>query len=284
MPGGDLVMRAVRALRGKAAPQPAVRVLRDEHAAVRDKQLLRGRNALITGAGRNIGRSIALEMAEQGANIYFTDLDGAAVASLEGELRAAGVRTHGYLSDASKTDDVGGLCAALAADAVLVDVLVNNAALHRVGGLETLDLTEARTIFETNVFGPLQLTQIVVNRLVAARRPGVVLFISSVHERATGGMLAYSASKAAVAMIVRELALELAPHRIRVNSIVPGAVSTNERDELSPFPGSPLHGTRIHPSYIGRAAVYLASDYFSQFTTGSTVTVDAGLLARPQHC
>ena len=75
---------------------------------------------------------------------------------------------------------------------------------------------------------------------------------------------------------------ELAPQRIRVNGIAPGAVSANPQDELLPSAGSALLGSTIHPSYIGRAAVYLAADYFSQFTTGSTLTVDAGLLTRRQ--
>lgn len=270
------------AVRRRIAP-PAVVLLRENPARVLDNQLLAGRTALITGAGRSIGRSIALEMARQGANIYFTDLDAAAIAGLERELAADGARARGFVSDVSKPADVDTLCAALEADGVVADVLVNNVGLNRGGGLQSLNMVDLRAMFETNVFGPLQLTQRVINRLIAAARPGAVLFISSVHERTTAGTLAYSASKAAVAMIVRELALELAPHRIRVNAIAPGGVSTNARDELTAFAGSALLGSHIHPSYIGRAAVYLASDYFSQFTTGSTVTVDAGLLTRPQH-
>jgi len=280
---GGVVMRAVRALRRRVMPPPVVRLVREEHGRVLDNQLLLGRNALVTGAGRNIGRSIALEMARQGATIYFTDLDAEAIAGLERELAAGGAHARGFVSDVSTPADVDALCAALRADGVVVDVLVNNVGMHRVGGLQTLNMAELRAIFATNVFGPLQLTQQVVNGLIAAGRPGAVLFLSSVHERATAGTLAYSASKAALAMIVRELALELAPHRIRVNAIAPGAVATNAGDELPAFAGSALLGSRIHPSYIGRAAVYLASDYFSQFTTGTTVTVDAGLLVRPQH-
>jgi NAD(P)-dependent dehydrogenase (short-subunit alcohol dehydrogenase family) len=280
---GRVMMRAVRALRQRLAPPPLVHVLREQHGRVLDNQLLLGRNALITGAGRNIGRSIALEMAGQGANVYFTDLDAAAIADLERELRADGGRGRGYVSDVSNPDDVDALCAALTADGVLIDVLVNNAGIHRDAGLQQLDMAELRATFETNVFGPLHLTRQIVNAMIAAAHPGSVLFISSVHERTTAGGVAYSASKAALAMVVRELALELAPHRIRVNGIAPGGVGTNQHGELPPFPGSALHGSRIHPSYIGRAAVYLASDYFSEFTTGSTLTVDAGLLARPQH-
>lgn len=276
-------MRAVRALRRRLTPPPIVRLVREEHGRVLDNQLLLGRNVLVTGAGRNIGRSIALEMAQQGAHIYFTDLQPEAVSHLQSELEGSGARARGFVSDMSKHADVEALCSALEADGIVVDVLANNVGVSRGAGLQTLRMADLRAVFEANVFGPLQLTQYVVNRLIAAGRAGSVLFVTSVHERATFGAVAYSASKSALGMIVRELAFELAAHRIRVNGIAPGAVSANERDELPAYPGSPLFGTCIHPSYIGRAAVYLASDYFSQFTTGSVLTVDAGLLARPQH-
>lgn len=277
-----VVRRALGAIRRRVLPAPIVRLVRDEHARVLDNQLLLGRNVLVTGVGPNIGRSIALEMARQGANIYFTDVRPEAVAHLQREIDAGATRARGFVSDVSNAGDVEALCRALDADGVVVDVLVNNVGVMRGGGLRTLAMAELRAVFESNVFGPLQLTQAVVDRLIAAGRPGSVLFITSVHERTTFGAVAYSASKAALAMIVKELALELAPHRIRVNGIAPGAVAANERDELLSFAGSALFGASIHPSFIGRAAVYLAADYFSQFTTGSILTVDAGLLARRQ--
>jgi NAD(P)-dependent dehydrogenase (short-subunit alcohol dehydrogenase family) len=149
-------------------------------------------------------------------------------------------------------------------------------------GLRELPMDDLRRVFETNVFGPLRLTQRVVNALVAAGGGGSVLFLTSVLAEATCGRVAYSASKAALTMVVRELALELAPHRIRVNGIAPGGGWTNEADELPPFAGSALLGSCIHPSYVGRAAVYLAADHFSLFTTGSVLTVDAGMLTRRQ--
>jgi NAD(P)-dependent dehydrogenase (short-subunit alcohol dehydrogenase family) len=277
-----VVKGALRAVRQRLLPPPVIQLVREEHARVLDNQLLLDKNVLVTGAGRNIGRSIALEMARQGANVYFTDLQPEIVSDLQSELEAGGARARGFVSDIGAPAGVDGLSAALDSDGVIIDVLVNNVGVHQAGGLRKLTRTDWREVFETNVFGPVQLTQYVVDRLVAAGRPGSVLFITSVHEQSTLGAVAYSATKSALAMIVKELAFELAPHRIRVNAIAPGAVAVIESDTLPPFPGSALFGACIHPSYIGRAAVYLAADYFSQFTTGSTVTVDAGLLARPQ--
>lgn len=277
------VRRGLHALRRRIAPPPIIRLVRDEHARVLDNQLLRGRHVLITGAGRNIGRSIALEMAQQGASIYCTDLNAAALTNLEQELTGIGAHARTFVSDGSSPSDIDVLCAALQADGIVIDVLVNNLGIRRRGGVLTLDMADLRASFETNVFGPLYLTQRIVGALTKTARPGTVIFLTSVHERSTIGDCAYSASKAALAMIVRELALELAPHRIRVNAIAPGGVNSVGHDQIPPFAGSALYGAAIHPSYIGRTAVYLASEYFSQFTTGSTVTVDAGLLTRPQH-
>jgi NAD(P)-dependent dehydrogenase (short-subunit alcohol dehydrogenase family) len=283
MSSPGLLMRALRALARRARAAPVVRLVREEPGRVFDNRLLLEKNVLVTGAGRNIGRSIAIEMAQQGASIYFTDIDAEAVSCLQSELTASGARARGFVSDVSKPPDIEELCATLEADGVVVDVLVNNVGMNLGGSLQTLQMADLRAVFETNVFGPLQLTQHVVAGLIASKRPGSVLFVTSVHERSTSGRVAYSASKAALAMVVRELALELAPHRIRVNGIAPGAVAANAQDDLPPAPASLLFGSCIHPSYIGRAAVYLAADYFSQFTTGSTLTVDAGMLARPQN-
>jgi len=283
MPPDGILRRCLLALRQRLLPSPIVCLAQTERGPGPANLLLLGRNVLVTGAGRNIGRSIALEMAHEGASIYFTDLDQAAVARLQGELATSGTRTRGLVSDVSKASDINALYAFLHAEGVIVDILVNNVGVARGGGLQTLTMADLHAVFDTNVVGPLQLTQYVIKTLIAGARPGTVLFISSVHDRSTGSSLAYAASKAAIAMIVRQLAFELAPHRIRVNGIAPGAVDVNAKNQLPPSPGSMLVGSCIHPSYIGRAAVYLASDYFSQFTTGSMLTVDAGLLTRPQN-
>lgn len=279
-----MLTAAIRALRRRIVRPPMTRFVYDRAGRVADQRLLEGRAVLVTGAGRNIGRSIALEMAGQGASVYFTDIDAPSIASLQDELAAAGARSRGFRSDIAMPGEVARLCEALVAEGVVIDVLVNNVGHHpEVGGLRALEMAAVRSTFEVNVFGPLDLTRRIVDGMIAAGRPGTVLFVTSVHDRATVGSVAYSASKAALTMIIKELAFELAPHRIRVNGIAPGSVAVADGDELPAFPASPLFGTSIHPTYIGRAAVYLASDYFSQFSTGTVLTIDAGMLARPPY-
>ena len=113
--------------------------------------------------------------------------------------------------------------------------------------------------------------------MISSRIQGCILFVTSIHQSVPIKWICYSSSKAALGMIIKELSLDVASHGIRVNGIAPGWVLENEQGMPFDFKYAPLHKTSINPCYIGRAAVYLASDYFSKFTTGSVLTIDAGL-------
>jgi NAD(P)-dependent dehydrogenase (short-subunit alcohol dehydrogenase family) len=113
--------------------------------------------------------------------------------------------------------------------------------------------------------------------MTADKIAGSILFVTSIHESVLSRWLSYSASKAALRMIIQELAMNLASHGIRVNGIAPGWVAEDDSGKTLDFEPAPLHHTSINPCYIGRAAVYLSSEYFSRFTTGTIITVDAGL-------
>lgn len=239
---------------------------------------LAGKRALVTGAGRNIGRSIALEMARQGAEVYFTDIDAGAIAALSGELASFGVPSDGRLSDVSRREDNDALCDWLKSRDLVIDILVNNAGIPKgTTGTKDLDLDEWRRMFETNLFGPLYLTRRIVAAMMERRVKGTVIFITSVHQWMLSRQPSYSSTKAALAMVVKELAAELAPHGIRVNGIAPGWVRLDDRGRPLPFPYALLTGNSMDPSYIGRGAVFLASEFFSACTTGTILKIDAGL-------
>lgn len=245
---------------------------------VMDNQLLFGKNALITGAGHNIGRSIALEMARQGANIFFTDIDKERCTKLEQELKDYKVRVHGFQSDISKTGDINALYNFLLEEKIGIDILVNNVGIQfQQDDIQNLDLTEWHKTFNANVFGPMYLTKHISKMMISNNIQGCILFITSIHQFVPGKVICYSATKGALGMIVRELSLEVASHGIRVNGIAPGSVSEDEQGIPFSFKYSPLHKTSINPCYVGRAAVYLASDYFSKFTTGTILKIDGGL-------
>ncbi len=239
-------------------------------------ELLAGRCALITGAGRNIGRAVALEMARQGATILFTEIDPGRCAALAEELAQLGVRQHGFALDAAEPDQAALLHQQIAALGLTVDLLVNNAALQLEQRFLALDAAGWQRSLTANIIGPAQLSRTVARALIAAGRPGSILFITSTHQWEPALWPAYSSAKAALGMLIQEMAAELAAHSIRVNGIAPGWVT--EEQQISRF--SLLHGSTIDPLYIGRAAVFLASEHHSRYTTGAVLTVDAGLSLR----
>jgi NAD(P)-dependent dehydrogenase (short-subunit alcohol dehydrogenase family) len=246
--------------------------------AALDQQLLRHKNVLITGAGPNIGRSIALEMARQGANIFFTDIDAEQCQLLAQELKAFPVTAQGYGVDMTQPECLDRLCQDLRQAGITIDILVNNVGVQFEDiGLRHSSLTQWQTTFNTNVVGPVYLSQQITEAMIEQGIRGSVLFITSIHQFTISRWPSYSASKAALGMVIEELAVELAAHGIRVNGIAPGWVAADEQGKPQYHPHIPLDHQSIHPDYIGRAAVYLAADYFSQGTTGTVLKIDGGL-------
>ena len=236
---------------------------------------LSGKNVLITGVGASIGRHIALEMAAQGASIYFIDIDETCCAALQTELERKGVRAQGWTLDIAKASSIEKLRRVFSESQIRIDVLINNVGVEVAQLPERSDETPFSTfdawrlIYKTNVIGPMALTDWVAQQMMNDGRGGCILFLSSIHQWCYKGDAAYSSSKAAVGSMIEELALKWAPHGIRVNGIAPGLVKLEENGLLRAHLPTPLHATAIHPQYIGRTAVYLASDYFSHFTTGT---------------
>lgn len=240
-------------------------------------ELLSGKNVLVTGAGGPMGRSITIEMAKQGARILFTEIDKAKSESLEKELYKYHATSHGFLSDITSTQDINDLLASLSKEKILIDILVNNVGIDIDAPIKEFDLDIWRRVYNTNVFGPLDLTQNISQMMINHQINGSIIFITSIHQWIVRRGAGYSSSKAALGMIIKELALELAPYKIRVNGIAPGNVREDKGGKTIPHKYTPLHNTSINPCFIGRAAVYLASDFFSQYTTGTVIKIDAGL-------
>ncbi|MBD2627213.1 SDR family NAD(P)-dependent oxidoreductase [Trichormus variabilis] len=256
---------------------PKVFVKTVEPSVVLDNQLLAGKNVLITGAARNIGRSIAIEMAKQGANIIFTDIIEEGCLNLEKELNTYPVQVRGFVSDISKPEDIDYLYSILEENKIIIDILVNNVGIQfETVGINNLELGEWQKTFQTNVFGPMCLTKLISQMMVSNSIHGSLIFITSIHQDSVVRWPSYSSSKAALGMIIKELAVDLASYGIRVNGIAPSWVVEDEQKQPLSIEYSLLHGCSISPCYIGRAAVYLGSDYFSKFTTGTVLKIDGG--------
>ena len=114
---------------------------------------------------------------------------------------------------------------------------------------------------------------------------GSIVFLTSIHQESVFTRTrAYGPTKAAIGMLIKQLAIELAPHRIRVNGIAPGDVREDEAGNVVPYGYTPLEGTSIPFPFIARGVVYLASDYYSRYTTGAVLTIDAGLSLFNYQC
>jgi len=242
------------------------------------RKLLVSTHGLVTGAAGNIGASIARELVAHGARVFCTDIDES-VTQLGNELARTGAESAALRIDISDPQQVDDLVAHLDEHGVEINLLVNNVGIgfHR-GEAEERSVDETfRRVFDTNLFGPLRLTRAVADRMISRQVRGTIIFISSIHQWTIHGRSAYSASKAAIGMVVNELALELGRYGVRVNAIAPGWVALDDSGTPLTHNPTPLHRSSIPPQLIGRAVVHLAADYFSSHTTGEVTKIDGGL-------
>lgn len=243
---------------------------------------------LVTGSAQGIGRAIAIRLAQEGARIVVEDRQHNAMA----EQTLDAVRTAG--SDGCVIAGDVGVAAddrAVIAQAVeamgRVDVLVNNAGVERRAPF--LDVTEADydLVMNVNLKGAFFLTQAFVQHLRDTKRGGRIVNVSSVHEELPfPHFTSYCASKGGLKMMMRNLAIELAPLGIAVNNVAPGAVGTainhqllaNKAEREALIANIPL-GRLADPSEVANAVLFLASPDAS-YVTGTTLFVDGGLLWR----
>jgi len=245
---------------------------------------LAGKSALVTGSSSGIGAAIAMRLAEEGADIvvhYRGDRDGAKETLKR--VEAAGRRGCIVRADVARLPDIRRLVAK-AFDFAPLDILVNNAGLEVPGPF--IDVTEQDydKVLDVNLKGVFFTTQGFAKKLIAARRPGRVINISSVHEDLPfPGFASYCASKGGLKMLSRDLAIELAPSRITVNSIAPGAIETpinakllKNKNKLKALLAKIPLRRMGQPGDIAGAVAFLASED-AAYITGETLVIDGGL-------
>ncbi len=250
---------------------------------------LDGKRALVTGANSGIGRAIALALGEAGAKVAVNYVAGPAEADAVVEaIRQGGSEGLSVQADVADPQQVAALFARLDQAWGGLDLLVNNAGIdgHPALGWEA-DPAAWRRVIGVNLLGAYHCAREALGRMVA-RKSGVVLNLSSVHEVIPWtGFSAYTASKAALGMLTRTLAQEAAPHGVRVAALAPGAIRTPINQNVWGDPRLyadllekiPL-GRMGTPEEIARMAVVLLSDAAS-YLTGTTVFVDGGMTDYP---
>lgn len=247
---------------------------------------LEGKVAVITGAGTGIGQGIAVEMAKAGANVVVDYVGKAHIAQdTIDQITKIGGKAIGVDADISDPDDVALLIRKTVESFGKLDIFVNNAGIEKKFAFVDYPLDEWQKIMAVNLTGPFLCSQAAAKQMIAQGNGGRIINISSIHEDLpllTNS--AYCASKGGLRMLMRTIAVELAPHKITVNNIGPGAVYTpidkdveeNKAMNDAILAEIPL-GRWGKPEEIGDLAVYLASDK-AGYITGSTHFIDGGML------
>lgn len=244
--------------------------------------LLEGKTALITGASRGIGKSIAMKFASEGANIAFTDLNyDENMEATEAELKALGVNAKGYASNAASFEDSEKLIENVMADFERIDILVNNAGITRDNLLMRMQEKDWDMVITVNLKSAFNLTK-VVQRIMMKQRIGSIINMSSVvGVNGNAGQSNYSASKAGMIGFTKSIAQELGSRNIRCNAIAPGFIETEMTHKLSDevreewVKTIPLRRSG-KPDDVADVATFLASD-LSAYVTGQVINVCGGM-------
>jgi len=246
-------------------------------------KLLQGKTALVTGASKGIGRSIAFRYADQGANVAFTYLSSVEQGQqLEAELTAKGVKAKGYRSDASDFGQAEKLIADVIADFGALDVLINNAGITQDTLLLRMSEEMWDKVIAVNLKSCFNTVKAATKQMMKQKSGSIINMTSVVGLKGNAGQANYAASKAGIIGFTKSVALELGSRGIRSNAVAPGFIETemtgklDEKTVQSWRDAIPLkRGGK--PEDVADACVFLGSD-MSSYITGQVIQVDGGML------
>jgi glucose 1-dehydrogenase len=247
---------------------------------------LQGKTAVVTGAGTGIGQAIAIAFAKEGASVVVDYVgDASAAEDTLSQISAAGGKAIGVAADVSNPDQVNGLVRQTVAAFGKLDIFVNNAGIEKKFAFVDYPVEEWLKIIAVNLTGAFLCSQAAARQMIAQGGGGRIINISSIHEELAFPLNApYCATKGGIRMLMRTIAVELAPHQITVNNIGPGAIYTPIDKDVQADPKLiaqlmaeiPM-GRWGQPWEVAQLAVYLASDD-AAYVTGSTHFIDGGML------
>lgn len=245
-------------------------------------KLLEGKTALITGANRGIGKSIAVKFAQHGANVAFSDITyNDDSKQLENELTALGVKSKGYASDASSFSGSEQLINEVIEDFKTIDILVNNAGITRDNLLLRMSESDWDLVMNVNLKSVFNLTKAIQKFMIKQRFGSIVNMSSVVGVEGNSGQSNYSASKAGIIGFTKSIAQELGSRNIRCNAIAPGFIETEMTAKIpQEFRDNWINDIPMKRAGttddVANLALFLASD-LSSYITGQAITVCGGL-------
>jgi glucose 1-dehydrogenase len=260
------------------------------------EKVLKGQKALVTGGSSGIGKAVAIELGKAGADVVVNYVRGDDQArEVVAEIEKSGSRAFAHQADISQEDQVSAMFEKMKAELGTIDILINNAGLQQDAPIDEMTLDQWNLVINVNLTGQFLCAREAVREF---KRRGVVpevscaagkiICMSSVHEIIPwAGHVNYAASKGGVMLMMKSIAQEVAPYRIRVNSIAPGAIRTPINTDAWQTPEAYealmtlVPYKRIgEPEDIGRAAVWLASDH-ADYVNGISLFVDGGMTLYP---
>src|SRR5580692_153269 len=259
-------------------------------------KLLKGQKALVTGASSGIGKAVAIALGNAGADVMVNYVTGPEDAeAVAAEIRRCGSTAIIHQADVGKEDEVVAMFNRIKTEFGTIDILINNAGIQKDSPFDQLSLAQWQLVIDVNLTGQFLCAREAVRefkrrgvRKEISCAAGKILCMSSVHDIIPwAGHVNYAASKGGVMLMMKSIAQEVAPWRIRVNSIGPGAIRTpintaawDNREAYQSLLKLIPYKRIGEADEIGRAAVWLASDE-SDYITGTTLFVDGGMTLYP---
>lgn len=241
--------------------------------------LLKGKNAIVTGGARGIGKEIVMDFLREGASVVFVDLNPSdSLAEMEQAAAAAGGKVSFLKADVSNPEEIGPAIEKLVAELGKVDVLVNNAGITRDGLIFRMPVSDWEKVLRINLTSAFLISQVVARAMIKQRSGSIVNMASIVGVGGNAGQANYAASKAGLIGLTRSLAKEAGGRGVRVNAVAPGYIDTDMTRSL-PEAAREAFLTQVAmkragtPQEVAKVVTFLASD-MAAYVSGDVLRVD----------